>query len=45
MSATITCTELPVTVRLDTGSYLTGIEISEQHIAALTIRPDRFHGG
>ncbi|MFF9572657.1 hypothetical protein [Streptomyces sp. NPDC014685] len=32
------------TARLGTGSYPTGIEISEQHAATLTIRPDDFHG-
>ncbi|WP_409467190.1 ISAzo13 family transposase [Streptomyces sp. HC307] len=44
ISATTTRTGLSVTARLDTGSYPTGIEISEQHAAALTIRPDTFHG-
>ncbi|WP_159056279.1 hypothetical protein [Streptomyces sp. DSM 15324] len=33
-----------MTARLDTGSYPTGIEISEQHAAALTIRPADFQG-
>jgi hypothetical protein len=44
ISATTTRTGLTVTARLDTASYPTGIEISEQHAAALTIRPDAFHG-
>ncbi|WP_442817387.1 ISAzo13 family transposase [Streptomyces sp. NBC_01216] len=44
ISATTTRTGLTVTARLDTGSYPTGIEISEQHAAALTIRPYDFHG-
>ncbi|MEW2621051.1 hypothetical protein [Streptomyces sp. NPDC048106] len=44
ISATTTRTGLTATARLDTGSYPTGIEISEQHAAALTIHPDDFHG-
>jgi hypothetical protein len=44
ISATTTRTGLTVTARLDTGLYPTGIEISRQHAAALTIRPDDFHG-
>ncbi|BFO16826.1 hypothetical protein SHKM778_32140 [Streptomyces sp. KM77-8] len=44
ISSTTTRTGLTVTARLDTSSYPTGIEISQQHAAALTIHPDAFHG-
>ncbi|WP_399476863.1 ISAzo13-like element transposase-related protein [Streptomyces sp. TRM68367] len=43
-SSTTTRTGLAVTARPDTGSYPTGIEISEQHAAALTLHPEDFHG-
>jgi Rhodopirellula transposase DDE domain len=35
---------LTVTARLDESRYPTGIEISKQHMAALTIEADEFHG-
>jgi hypothetical protein len=35
---------LSVTARLDTSSYPTGIEISKQHMTALKIETDEFHG-
>ncbi len=44
IASTTTRTGLSVTARLDTGCYPTGIEISQQHAATLTIRPAGFHG-
>jgi len=41
---TTTKAGLTVTARLDTGRYPTGIEISRQHMAALKIDTDQWHG-
>jgi hypothetical protein len=44
IAATTTSTGLSVNARLDEGSYPIGIEIDDQHAAALAINPDTFHG-
>ena len=46
IGATTTRTGLSVHAELDTGSYPTGIKVSDKEMAALKprIRPDRFHG-
>ncbi|WP_374106731.1 ISAzo13 family transposase [Kitasatospora aureofaciens] len=44
IAATTTATGLRVTARLDSDSYPTGVEIDAQHVAALTVNPDQFHG-
>ena len=44
IGATTTDTGLTVTATLDTGSYPTGIKISDREMAALRITRDGFHG-
>ena len=44
IGATTTDTGLTVTATLDTGSYPTGIKISDREMAALRITRDEFHG-
>jgi hypothetical protein len=44
IGATIPKTGLRVTATLDTGSYPTGIEISDQQMPTLPITRDEFHG-
>ncbi|TWG02831.1 DDE family transposase [Streptomyces brevispora] len=44
IASTTTTTGLRVSARLDEGAYPTGIEIDAQHLAALRIDPDDFHG-
>jgi transposase len=44
ITATTTRTGLRVSAQLDTGTYPTGIEISDQIMAALPITRDDFHG-
>lgn len=44
IAATTTATGLRVTARLDSDSYPTGVEIDAQHLAALTVNSDQFHG-
>ena len=44
IASTTTATGLRVSARLDENTYPTGIEIDAQHLAALTIEPNDFHG-
>ena len=44
IGATTTATGLTVTATLDTGTYPTGIKISDREMAALPITRDEFHG-
>lgn len=44
IAATTTATGLKVHSELDTGSYQSGIKVSDQDIAQLNIRRDKFHG-
>jgi hypothetical protein len=35
---------LSIQAELDTGSYPTGIEVTDEEMAAIRLKPDRFHG-
>lgn len=41
---TTTATGLQVRAKLDTHTYPTGIKISDEEVAKVQLRPDRFHG-
>ena len=44
IGATTTDTGLAVTATLDTGSYPTGIKVTDEQLAAVNMTPDAFHG-
>jgi hypothetical protein len=44
IAATTTATGLRVHSELDTASYESGIKVSDQEIAQVTLRRDQFHG-
>jgi hypothetical protein len=44
IGSTTTQTGLSVEAKLDTGAYPTHLEVSAEQMAALRLRPHRFHG-
>ncbi|MGO8786580.1 MAG: ISAzo13-like element transposase-related protein, partial [Terriglobia bacterium] len=44
IAATTTAAGLVVKSKLDTNSYPAGLKVSDQHIAELQLRRDKFHG-